>query len=63
VRYIQYRTPPGALMAVDKPGRYLRKGLSIQPPKRVPTVISDTEAATRVQQAKDRLFAQLLKSA
>jgi len=58
VHYKQYRTPLEALLALEKPSQYLRKGLSIQALKRVGASMSDTTAAQRMQQAKDRLFAQ-----
>jgi len=63
VRYRQYRTPLEALLALDKPGRFLRPGLSINALKRVAAAISDTEAARRMQQAKDRLFRLWRKTA
>jgi len=51
------------LLALDKPGQYLRKGLSIHALKRIAAAISDTEAARRMQQAKDRLLALWRKTA
>lgn len=57
VRYRQYRTPLEALLAMDRPGQFLRLGLSLNALKRVAATRSDTEAARRMQQAKDRLFA------
>ena len=63
VRYKLYRTPLEALLALKKPGKYLRKGLSIHALKRVAAAVSDTEAARRMQQAKDRLFEQWRKTA
>jgi transposase InsO family protein len=63
VRYPAYRTPLEVLMALEKPSKYLRPGLSLNALKRVAIAMSDTEAATRMQQAKDRLFASWRKSA
>lgn len=63
VRYRQYSTPLEALLNLDNPGQYLRKGLSVNALKRIANVISDTEAARRMQKAKYRLFAQWRKSA
>jgi transposase InsO family protein len=63
VRYPEYRTPLEVLMALEKPSKYLRPGLSLNALKRVAAARSDTEAATRMQQAKDGLFASWRKSA
>lgn len=63
VRYRQYRTPLEALLRLDKPGRYLRPGLSIPALKRVAAVLSDTQAARRMQKAKDHFFMKWRKSA
>lgn len=63
VRYKLYRTPLEALLALHTPGQYLRKELSLNALKRVAATMSDTEAARRMQQAKDRLFDQWRKSA
>ena len=63
VSYKRYQTPLETLLALDKPARYLRKGLSINTLKHIATALSDTEAARRMQQAKARLFDQLRRSA
>jgi transposase InsO family protein len=63
VRYKEYRTPLEALVALDQPGQYLRPGLSLNALKRVAAAMSDTEAASRMQAAKDKLFAQWRKTA
>ncbi|MGC9225639.1 MAG: hypothetical protein ACP5E2_17175, partial [Terracidiphilus sp.] len=63
VRYKEYRTPLEALVALDQPGQYLRPGLSLNALKRVAAALSDTEAASRMQAAKDKLFAQWRKTA
>jgi len=62
-RYKLYRTPLEALLALHNPGQYLRLGLSVNALQRVAAAISDTEAARRMQQAKDKLFAAWRKSA
>jgi transposase InsO family protein len=63
VRYKLYRTPLEALLALRNPSQYLRPGLSINALKRVAATISDTEAARRMQQAKDKLFGRLKMTA
>jgi len=59
VRYKRYQTPLETLSLLDKPGQYLRHGLSIHALKRIGAARSDTDAARRMQQAKARLFDQL----
>jgi transposase InsO family protein len=59
VRYKRYQTPLETLLALDKPAQYLRQGLSINALKRIAGVLSDTEAARRMQQAKSKLFEKL----
>jgi transposase InsO family protein len=59
VRYRRYRTPLETLLALDKPAQYLRQGLSINALKRIAAALSDTEAARRMQQAKNKLFEKL----
>lgn len=63
VRYRQYRTPLEALLKLHDPGQYLRKGLTVNALKRVAATRSDTDAARRMQQAKDRFFALAKKTA
>jgi hypothetical protein len=59
VRYRRYRTPLETLLALDKPAQYLRQGLSINALKRIAAALSDTDAAQRMQQAKNKLFENL----
>ena len=59
VRYKRYQTPLETLLALDSPAQYLRQGLSINTLKRIAAVLSDTDAARRMQQAKVKLFDQL----
>jgi transposase InsO family protein len=59
VRYKRYQTPLETLLALDKPAQYLRQGLSINALKRIAGALSDTEAARRMQQAKNKLFEKL----
>src|SRR5664280_2170714 len=59
VRYKRYQTPLETLLALDKPAQYLRQGLSINALKRIAAALSDTEAARRMQQAKNKLFEKL----
>ena len=61
--YKLWRTPLEALLALDRPQQFLRPGLSVAALKRVAAAISDTEAARRMQQAKDTMFEQISKSA
>ncbi len=59
VSYKRYQTPLETLLALDKPAQYLRQGLSINALKRIASAISDTDAARRMQQAKNGLFEKL----
>ena len=59
VRYKRYQTPLETLLALDSPAQYLRQGLSINALKRIAAVLSDTDAARRMQRAKAKLFDQL----
>ena len=59
VRYKRYQTPLETLLALDNPAQYLRQGLSINALKRIANALSDTEAARRMQLAKNRLFERL----
>ncbi len=61
--YKLWRTPLETLSALQQPQQFLRSGLSVAALKRVPGSMSDTEAAVRMQQAKDKLFAQIAKTA
>jgi transposase InsO family protein len=59
VRYMRYQTPLETLLALEKPAQYLRQGLSLNALKRIAGTISDTDAARRMQQAKNKLFERL----
>jgi transposase InsO family protein len=59
VRYKRYQTPLETLLALDNPAQYLRQGLSINALKRIAAALSDTEAARRMQLAKNKLFDRL----
>jgi transposase InsO family protein len=59
VRYKRYQTPLETLLKLDNPAQYLRQGLSINALKRIAAAISDTEAARRMQLAKNKLFERL----
>lgn len=59
VRYRRYQTPLETLLALHKPAQYLRQGLSINALKRIAAALSDTDAAQRMQQAKNKLFEKL----
>jgi transposase InsO family protein len=56
-RYRRYQTPLETLLALPNPLQYLRPGLTLATLKRIAGAMSDTEAARRMQQAKQRLFA------
>lgn len=59
VRYKRYQTPLETLLALDHPAQFLRQGLSIHALKRIAAALSDTDAARRMQQAKNKLFEKL----
>jgi transposase InsO family protein len=63
VRYKRYQTPLETWLALNKPAQYLRQGLSINVLKRIAAALSDTDAARRMQQAKNKLFEKLRLSA
>jgi transposase InsO family protein len=62
-RYRRYQTPLETLLKLPEPKQYLRHGLTVATLERVAGLMSDTEAARRMQQAKHRLFEQLRKTA
>jgi transposase InsO family protein len=62
-RYRRYQTPLQTLLKLPKPQQYLRPGLIVATLERIAGLMSDTEAARRMQQAKHKLFEQLRKSA
>ncbi len=51
------------LLALQKPAKFLRQGLSINALKRIASALSDTDAARRMQQAKSRFFEKLRRAA
>jgi transposase InsO family protein len=59
VRYKRYQTPLETLLALENPAQYLRQGLSINALQRIAAALSDTEAARRMQQAKNKLFEKM----
>ena len=62
-RYRRYQTPLETLLKLPKPQQYLRPGLIVATLERIAELMSDPEAARRMQQAKHRPFEQLRKSA
>jgi len=62
-RYRRYQTPLETLLLLPNPQQYLRPGLTLATLKRISQLRSDTEAARLMQQAKQRLFEQLRKTA
>jgi IS30 family transposase len=62
-RYPHYLTPLEKLLSLDHPAQYLRPGLTPATLQRVALVHSDTEAARRMQAAKQALFAHLRRTA
>ena len=61
--YNQWQTPFEKLLSLDRPQQFLRPGLSLAALKRVAATMSDTEAARRMQQAKNTMFEQIRRSA
>jgi transposase InsO family protein len=61
--YKLWQTPFEKLLSLDRPQQFLRAGLSIGALKRVAATMSDTEAARRMQQAKNNMFEQIRRSA
>ena len=57
--YPRYQTPLETLLALPNPAQYLRPGMSLEILQRTAAAHSDTEAARRMQQAKQKLFTQL----
>jgi hypothetical protein len=51
------------LLAIPQPEQFLRSGVSVSILRRIAHAVSDTEAARRMQQAKQRLFEELRRSA
>ena len=61
--YKLWRTPLETLLSLDCPQQFLRPGLSVAALKRVAASMSDTEAAQRMQQAKNTMFERIRRSA
>jgi transposase InsO family protein len=61
--YKQWQTPFEKLLSLDRPQQFLRPGLSLATLKRVAATMSDTDAARRMQQAKNTMFEQIRRSA
>jgi transposase InsO family protein len=61
--YKQWQTPLEKLLSLDRPQQFLRPGLTVAALQSVAASISDTEAARRMQQAKNTLFEQIVRSA
>jgi hypothetical protein len=61
--YKLWRTPLETLLSLDRPQQYLCPGLSLNALKRVAATMSDTEAAQRMQQARNTMFEQIRRSA
>ena len=61
--YKLWRTPLETLLSLDRPQQYLCPGLSINALKRVAATMSDTEAARRMQQARNSMFEEIRRSA
>jgi transposase InsO family protein len=61
--YKLWRTPLETLLSLDRPQQFLRPGLTVAALKRVAASMSDTEAARRMQLAKNTVFEQIRKSA
>jgi len=59
VRYRRYQTLLETLSLLDKPAQCPRDGLSINALKTVAAAIGDTDAARRLQPAKNKLFEML----
>ncbi len=55
-RYRRYQTPLETLLALPNPKQHLRPGLTLATLQRIAKTMSDTEAARRMQEAKQRLF-------
>ncbi len=62
-RYRSYQTPWETLQRLPWAAQYLRPGVSLAMLKRIAAALSDTEAAQRMQQAKQQLFEQLRRAA
>jgi transposase InsO family protein len=54
--YLRYQTPWETLLRLPRAAQYLREGMSLTILKRMAGALSDTEAAQRMQKAKENLF-------
>jgi integrase-like protein len=61
--YKKWLTPLEKLLSLHKPQQYLRQGRSLTALQRAANALSDTDAALRLQHAKDQMFADLEKAA
>ena len=57
--YKQWLTPLEKLLSLDRPEQYLRQGRTLAALRRAAGALSDTEAALRLQRARDAMFASL----
>jgi hypothetical protein len=55
--------PLEKLLSLDKPERHLRQGRTLSALKRAAQALSDTEAALRLQRARDAMFADIERAA
>jgi len=62
-RYRRYQTPLETLLALPQAAQHLRPGLTLTQLQRIAGLRSDTAAAQRMQQAKQRLFEQFRSTA
>jgi len=58
-RYKRWLRPLEKLLSLDHPEQYLRQGRSVAALNRAAQALSDTEAAIRLQKARDAIFAEL----
>jgi transposase InsO family protein len=58
-RYKQWLTPLEKLLSLERPEQYLRPGRSVDALRRAAGALSDTEAAVRLQRARDAMFRNL----
>jgi hypothetical protein len=61
--YKLWRTPLETLLWLNRLRQFLRPGLSVAALKRVAASMNDTEAAQRMQQAKNTMFEPIRRSA
>jgi len=57
--YKRWLTPLEKLLSLDRPEQYLRPGRTLAALQRAAGALSDTEAALRLQRARDAMFASL----